>query len=103
MKRDTHLPLTETTYYILLALTQPAHGYAAIQTIEKMSGGDVKVAAGTMYGAIEKLLKLKWIKEVPSEDRRRRVYTITDLGKQILTLETSRMRELTRVAATLGY
>ncbi|HEL2400698.1 TPA: PadR family transcriptional regulator, partial [Streptococcus suis] len=27
MKRNKHLPLTETTYYILLALLEPAHGY----------------------------------------------------------------------------
>lgn len=58
MKRNKHLPLTETTYYILLALLEPAHGYHIMQKVEDMSDGDVKIAAGTMYGAIENLLKL---------------------------------------------
>ena len=61
MNRNKHLPLTETTYYILLALLEPAHGYSIMQTVEEMSDGDVRIAAGTMYGAIENLLKLQWI------------------------------------------
>lgn len=101
--RHKNLPLTETTYYILLVLTQPLHGYAAIQEIEKLSQGTVKVAAGTMYGAIENLLKLKWITEVPSTDKRRRVYQITPAGRQIVTLETQRIRQLAATAGQLGY
>ena len=52
MTRNQYLPLTETTIYILLVLTTPAHGYAIIQEIEKLRDGTVKVAAGIMYGAI---------------------------------------------------
>ncbi|AKP64028.1 transcriptional regulator [Levilactobacillus koreensis JCM 16448] len=103
MARNKHLPLTETTYYILLALTQPLHGYGAIQEIERLSEGTVKIAAGTMYGATENLLKLKWIKEVPSNDKRRRVYLITDTGKSILKLETQRLRSLGKLAEEFGY
>ncbi|MFC6182100.1 PadR family transcriptional regulator [Lactiplantibacillus daowaiensis] len=101
--RDKNLPLTETTYYILLALTAPLHGYAAIQTIETLSQGTVKIAAGTMYGAIENLLKLKWITEVPSADKRRRVYQITAAGREIMALETKRMRTLTALASQFKY
>lgn len=103
MARNMNLPLTETTYYILLALTQPLHGYGAIQEIEQLSEGTVKIAAGTMYGATENLLKLKWIKEVPSSDKRRRVYLITDAGKSILKLETQRLRSLGKLAEKFGY
>ncbi|WP_019771843.1 PadR family transcriptional regulator, partial [Streptococcus sobrinus] len=74
MKRNKHLPLTETTYYILLALLEPGHGYVIMQRVEDLSDGDVRIAAGTMYGAIENLLKLKWIKSIPSNDKRRKVY-----------------------------
>ena len=77
MTRNQYLPLTETTFYILLVLTTPAHGYAIIQEIDKLSDGTVKVAAGTMYGAIENLLKLNWIEEIPSSIKRRRVYKTT--------------------------
>ncbi|EHI68654.1 transcriptional regulator, PadR domain protein [Streptococcus ictaluri 707-05] len=56
MKRHKNLPLTETTSYILLALLEPGHGYHIMQKVEEMSDGDVRIAAGTMYGAIENLL-----------------------------------------------
>ncbi|ETY74725.1 PadR family transcriptional regulator [Lactiplantibacillus fabifermentans] len=103
MAKTTDLPLTETTFYILLVLTQPLHGYGAMQAIEKLSDGRVKMAAGTMYGAIENLLKSKWIKEVPSTDKRRRVYQITPAGQQILTAETQRLRQLSQLAQQFGY
>ena len=73
MTRNPYLPLTETTFYILLVLTTPAHGYAIIQEIDKLSDGSVKVAAGTMYGAIENLLKLNLIEEIPSRPHRRKL------------------------------
>lgn len=52
MNRDKNLPLTETVYYVLLALLEPLHGYAVMQKVEELSGGQVRLAAGTMYGAI---------------------------------------------------
>ena len=103
MTRNPYLPLTETTFYILLVLTTPAHGYAIIQEIDKLSDGTVKVAAGTMYGAIENLLKLNWIEEIPSREKRRRVYQITDVGEKILTLEIERLRSLIKLSSEFGY
>lgn len=103
MIRNSYLPLTETTFYILLVLTTPAHGYAIIQKIDRLSEGAVKVAAGTMYGAIENLLKLKWIEEIPSSDKRRRVYKITDIGEEVLTLEIKRLRSLIKLSSEFGY
>ena len=64
MKRNKHLPLTETVYYILLVLFEPAHGYLIMQKVEELSQGEVRMAAGTLYGAIENLLKWKFIKPV---------------------------------------
>ncbi|MEI5993123.1 PadR family transcriptional regulator [Candidatus Enterococcus mansonii] len=95
------LPLTETTFYILLSLDQPSHGYAIMQKVEELSHGRVRVAAGTMYGATENLLKQKLIREVPSEDKRRRVYKRTDAGKEVLELEVKRLKELVAIADNL--
>lgn len=103
MKRNTNLPLTETTFYILLVLNVPNHGYGIIQEIDKISEGDVKVAAGTMYGAIENLTKLNWIEEIPSNDKRRRVYKITEVGKHVLKLETERIKRLVSLSDQYGY
>ena len=103
MKRHKALPLTETTYYILLTLLTPAHGYAIMQQVEELSEGEVRIAAGTMYGAIENLLKAGWIVNIPNEDPRRKVYHITDSGKEILQLETKRIRKLSKVAEKLDF
>ena len=103
MTRNPYLPLTETTFYILLVLTTPAHGYAIIQEIDKLSEGAVKVAAGTMYGAIENLLKLNWIEEIKKKKKRRRVYKITDIGEEVLKLEIERLRSLIKLSSEFGY
>lgn len=98
MNYNKLLPLTETTFYIMLSLIQPSHGYAIMQNVEQLSHQKVKVAAGTLYGAIENLLKQKLIVEVKSEDKRRRVYTLTPEGRALLRLETQRLKHLVRIA-----
>ncbi|MFF2018437.1 PadR family transcriptional regulator [Paenibacillus sp. NPDC058177] len=97
MGRDKHLPLTETVYYILLALIEPAHGYLIMQKVEELSGGQVRMAAGTLYGAIENMLKQKFIEPVRSEDSRRKVYAITEKGMEILRLDFARMDHMIKV------
>ncbi|MEK5444332.1 MULTISPECIES: PadR family transcriptional regulator [unclassified Fredinandcohnia] len=97
MKRDKNIPLTETVYYILLALLEPAHGYLILQKVEELSDGQVRMAAGTLYGAIDNLLKLKFIEPVPSEDSRRKVYVITETGKEMLQLDLERMKHMIRI------
>lgn len=95
--RNKNLPLTETVYYILLALLEPAHGYVIMQKVEELSEGEVRMAAGTLYGAIDNLLKLKFIEPVASEDKRRKVYTITELGVEILKLDMMRMQHMVEI------
>ncbi|MDQ0270599.1 PadR family transcriptional regulator [Cytobacillus purgationiresistens] len=94
MKKHKLLPLSETMHYILLALREPLHGYAIMQKIEEMSDGDVRIAAGTLYGAIDNLLKHHWIKQVPSNDSRRKVYWITEEGMDILKTEQKRLAHI---------
>ncbi|OPJ62918.1 PadR family transcriptional regulator [Clostridium oryzae] len=101
MNRDKNLPLTETTYYVLLSLLQPAHGYLIMQKVEQLSNGQVRLAAGTLYGAIENLLKQKFIQSVKSDDSRRKVYLISDKGKEILKLDFERMKHMISVTSNL--
>ncbi len=89
-----NLPLTETTFYILLAMKDAGHGYAVMQKVEELSAGKVRIAAGTMYGAIENLTKQKLIVSVPSDDPRRKMYRISDMGREVLALEVERLRHL---------
>ena len=92
---NTQAALTEAVYYILLSLVTPRHGYGIMQEAERMSSGRVKLAAGTLYGAINGLLDRGWIKAVPgAEDSRRKEYALTDKGKEALESELERLREL---------
>jgi len=87
--------LTEAVYYILLSLLQPLHGYGIIQNVEELSGGRVRLAAGTLYGAINTLLEKGWIRALPeSRDSRKKEYQITPLGRRVLEEELKRLREL---------
>lgn len=98
MEREKHLPLTETVFYILLAVIEPAHGYLVMQKIEEISGGQVRMAAGTLYGAIENLVSLGFIEPVASDNSRRKVYIITEQGKRILHLDVERMKHMMSAA-----
>jgi DNA-binding PadR family transcriptional regulator len=97
-RRNKLLPLTETTFYILLALRRPGHGYQIMQTVEALSGGGVRIAAGTMYGALENLSKQKLIVAIPSEDPRRKTYQITEYGSEILELDLGRLKQMIHAA-----
>lgn len=87
--------LTEAVYYILLSLMEAMHGYGIIQNVEKLSNGRVRLAAGTLYGAINTLLDKGWIQALPGEkDSRKKEYIITDLGMEVLNNEILRLVEL---------
>ena len=90
-----NVALTEAGYYILLSLLTPRHGYGIMQNAELLSGGRVKLAAGTLYGAINSLLEKGWIMGLPGEkDSRKKEYVITENGKTVLQAELQRLKEL---------
>ncbi|MFV0452549.1 MAG: PadR family transcriptional regulator [Propioniciclava sp.] len=98
MNRDPRLPLTETVFYVLLALREPAHGYLIMTRVGELSGGQVALAAGTLYGALENLLKQGLIARLHSDDPRRKVYQINPLGLHVLDLDVQRMRHMVQAA-----
>ena len=90
-----NIVLTEATYYILLSLYNPQHGYGIMQEVESLSRGRVHLAAGTLYGALNSMVEKGWITQLPVEDgSRKKDYQITALGLKILKEEIERLREL---------
>lgn len=89
-------PLTESYFYILLCLFNgPNHGYAIMQESARLTDNRVRIGAGTMYGAFTNLLKKEYIAECLSESEdRRKLYEITELGKEILQGEVRRLNQL---------
>jgi DNA-binding PadR family transcriptional regulator len=100
MPTPDYLPLTETTFFILLSLAAtPKHGYGIIKEVEAMSTGRVILATGTLYSALRRMLEDGWIERVEddspgSDGRERKLYKLTDLGQRILKLETERLKNL---------
>ena len=94
---NDNIALTEAVYYILLALHKPLHGYGVMQMTEEMSFGRVKLAPGTLYGALNTLCGKGWIKALPSETGdRKKEYVITEIGRETVKREFMRLQELVR-------
>lgn len=86
--------LTEAVYYILLALDQPLHGYGIMQKVEAWSGGRLRLAPGTLYGALTTLQEKGWICPAGGSGRKK-CYELTPAGRQAVRTELARLRELT--------
>ena len=93
--RKVYVPMTETGFYILLCLRSPMHGYSIVQRVEALTAGEIRLSPGTMYGSLSKMEKDGLIEFIREEDKRK-IYEITELGRQVLELETARIRRLYR-------
>ena len=91
--RRIYVPMTESGFYILYCLQQPQHGYGIGQQVKQMTGGDLVISAGTMYGTLSKMEKDGLIAFVREEEKRK-LYQITSLGAEILELEIHRIERL---------
>lgn len=102
-------PLTEATFFIMLALSPaPRHGYAIMKDVAGLSNGRVQLSTSTLYGGLKRLLEAGWIARVDEADdgvengpfdgaqgrRVRKAYTLTHLGRRILEAEVERMETL---------
>jgi DNA-binding PadR family transcriptional regulator len=73
-----------------------------MQFIENKTNGRVVPGAGTLYGAINTLVKKRWIAPFGNEiDSRKKEYVITDTGKQKAEEELQRMEEVWKLASTI--
>jgi DNA-binding PadR family transcriptional regulator len=93
-----YLPLTEATYYIMLALDEPLHGYGVMQKVKQTSEGTVDVGPGTLYGAFSTLQEEGLIQMVKKENRRK-VYALTSKGTQVLRGQIHRLRIMTKLGS----
>ncbi|GFZ32067.1 PadR family transcriptional regulator [Clostridium zeae] len=96
-----YLPMTETAFYILLSLYEPKHGYGIIKEVESLTKGRIILGSGTVYGTLSKMEKDEIVMVYSNEDRKT-IYEITELGKSLLKLEISRLEELNNNARQLG-
>ena len=102
---QSFLPLTPVVFHILMALSSnDRHGYAIIKEVDSSTEGQVRIQTGTLYQAIKRLLDAGLIRSVESkvdpklDDERRRYYTLSDLGMQVLSEEALRLERMVSLA-----
>ena len=83
--------LTESTYYILLSLCTPQHGYGIMQRTEALSGGRVRLGPATLYTILDKFLTEGYLEEIAVEGRKR-TYRLTEAGLMAYHRELGRLR-----------
>jgi DNA-binding PadR family transcriptional regulator len=103
------LPLTHIVYHVLLSLSQgEKHGYGIIKDVASRTRGALEIEAGTLYAAVRRMTEdglIQGVAAPPGTDARRRYYSVTPLGRQVLRAESLRLEamvELARDAHVLG-
>ena len=85
------------------------HGYGIIQDVLIQTKGALKLAPGTLYRSIQRMLEQGLIVETEErpdpewDDERRRYYRITPLGRAAGLAETSRLTNLVKLARANGF
>jgi DNA-binding PadR family transcriptional regulator len=92
--------VSEATYYVLASLLEERlHGYGIVKKAALLSGGAVKLTTGTLYGALDRLVRQGLVVadgEEEVEGRLRRYYRISDAGAEAVRDEAERMRRAAR-------
>ncbi|TMN22191.1 PadR family transcriptional regulator [Lentibacillus cibarius] len=89
----SYIPMTETAFYILLSLAEPRHGYGIIKHVETITNGRIHLGSGTVYGTLTKMQRDGLI-IVYADEKRKKIYEITDTGRQVMQAEIARLKEL---------
>lgn len=93
MARNQLQTLTEPMYYILLSLNEERYGYEIMQLISDKTQGRLKVGPGTLYTLLARFVDEEIIRQT-KEVERRKVYIITDYGRELLEKEFERLQQL---------
>ena len=100
-----YLPLTESTFYILLSLVPgKKHGYAIMKDVKDLSSERVNLSTSTLYTAVGRLLDQELIERLSDEQQAagpglpRKSYALTDLGRRVLEAEHIRLQGMVKEA-----
>ena len=97
MSLSEHLPLAPRDLLILSALADGAlHGYGIIRSVA--DGSDVLLDPGNLYRALRRMENAGWVTESESDtgEERRRMFSLSGLGEEILRAEVARLNALLR-------
>ncbi len=99
------MTLRPVEFHILLTLAgEERHGYAILQEVAELTGGELEIEPGTLYRALHRMLRDGWVVEstrrpaADLDDERRRYYRITPAGRRVASAEAARLWRLVTVA-----
>lgn len=99
--------LRRPTYFILAALLEgPLHGYGIIKRVEGLADGELRLRAGTLYAALDRLADQGLVifeREEVVSGRLRRYYRLTPEGGTILAAEAAQLRQAADVVLSNAH
>ncbi|WP_392485964.1 PadR family transcriptional regulator [Haloimpatiens sp. FM7315] len=90
--------LTDPAFYILSSVIKKKHGYLIMKTIEEFTNNEVTIGPASLYTTLKKLLNADLIELDCNEDDNKKVYKITDKGREMLIKEINRKKQIIKFA-----
>jgi DNA-binding PadR family transcriptional regulator len=107
-KVEDFLPLGSVDFFVLMVLSEgESHGYRLVKEIANRSDGHFQLLPGNFYAILRRLMTSGLIAESTRrparevDDRRRRYYRITVLGRKVASAEAERLKAILQAAAAL--
>ncbi len=98
------IPLNPRDYLVLFSLTaEERHGYGIVKEVENHSAGSVRMDPSNLYRSLKRLINNGLVEESEprsddNSDERRRFYSLTSLGRDVVSAEAERLSRLTEAA-----
>ncbi|PJI06945.1 MULTISPECIES: PadR family transcriptional regulator [Clostridium] len=90
--------LTDSAFYILSSVIEEKHGYLIMKTIEELTDNEVVIGPASLYTTLKKLLKAGLVELIKVPDENKKVYRITELGRERLIQEIERKKKMVKFA-----
>ncbi|MBL4930609.1 PadR family transcriptional regulator [Clostridium paridis] len=90
--------LTDSAFYILSSVIEEKHGYLIMKEIEKFTNNEVVIGPASLYTTLKKLLNAELVELSLETDENKKVYKITDKGRDMLINEIERKKQMIKFA-----
>lgn len=90
--------LTDISFYILSSVIKGQHGYLIMKNIERLTNNEITIGPASLYTTLKKLLECELVTLQYDSNSNRKIYKITDKGKEILINEVNRKKQMINYA-----
>ncbi|MGO5093598.1 PadR family transcriptional regulator [Clostridium sp. LCP25S3_F10] len=90
--------LTDSAFYILSSVIEEKHGYLIMKDIEKFTNSEVTIGPASLYTTLKKLLAADLVTLNSNINKNKKVYKITNKGREMLIKEINRKKQMIKFA-----